>query len=142
LLHTPLVRRGIRVVLLLITAFLGARCQGLDDREYACELAIAQLIDCCPGFPVDRLACTSAFVACNGPVSDRPSLTLDESKCIFGLDCRTIEARDLCKRVPALPPAIHEECVTPPGDFGNSWFGPPRTCTYTDVSRTRGPVCP
>jgi hypothetical protein len=119
---------------------LGARCRGLDDREYLCELAVAQLLDCCAAFPVEKITC-SARHGCQG-FTEQPTLTADESRCIYGLDCADVRARGLCKVVPALKPAVHEECPPPPDMAGGGWFfGEPRKCTYTDVSETRAPVC-
>jgi hypothetical protein len=69
------------------------RCNGLEREDYACELAVAHLLDCCPHFRASHVLCETDR-GCGG-IDALPSLLDSESRCILARDhARHLRAGD------------------------------------------------
>jgi hypothetical protein len=105
---------------------LVARCDGIGEQDFLCEVAVAHLTDCCPDFPHAQIDCATVNTGC--AYSSLPALSSDESQCIMQLSCDDARRKGLCEKVPLLLPGI-ETCENPPP-----------SCFAGGVYRA--PVCP
>jgi hypothetical protein len=104
----------------------GAHCEdGIGPSDFACEVAVAQLADCCPNFEPGEVNCVTNGDGCG--YSALPDLERDESDCIRRMSCSDLRAHGVCDRVAKSPPGI-DRC------------DPDVFCA--DGSVPRNPVCP
>jgi hypothetical protein len=63
-------------------------CSGIHDDELRCELAVAQLASCCPGFDTASIDCRNRNACSNS--TTRPQLSLEQSACILDRSCEEL----------------------------------------------------
>ena len=109
---------------------------GVQEDEFECENAVAHLAGCCPNFVTTSIDCSTGD-SCNGP-----ALTLDQSQCILGASCATIQSLGLCDRASSAASGI-PICPESP-DAGNAAaepdVAPPPGC-WSAADCPAGHIC-
>ncbi|HLK36771.1 MAG TPA: hypothetical protein VKU41_08475, partial [Polyangiaceae bacterium] len=93
------------------------------------------LSGCCPNFAPSSIDCTAAD-SCNGP-----ALTVDQSQCILGSSCQTIQALGMCDRASS---AAYDKPICPgsPLDAGTpAAMTAPLPGCWAAVDCAAGRVC-
>jgi hypothetical protein len=90
-------------VAVLVAVVLG--CGGVGEDELACEEAVVQLQDCCPGFTGSRVHCTFENGGCDRAASQEPDISISQSACIRKETCSELRASGVCARALADLPA-------------------------------------
>ncbi len=104
---------------------------------FACESAVVHLVDCCPRFEAERVACTFDYQftagACDSPDTTSwqyPAISESESRCIRGTSCEQLRSSGACERAQQLQ-APH----------GSSWIGRGDRPGYSSTATEAGTAC-
>ncbi len=87
--HRPQALRLLFRAALFAWVLLPLTCSGVHDDELSCEEAASHLRSCCAGFEPASLTC-SVNPSCG--TSPSPQLGLDQSSCILGRSCESLNA--------------------------------------------------
>lgn len=104
---------------LLLAGFLamaGGWVGGLRQDELQCEEAVAKLLECCPDFRAEEIACNYSD-GCGS--TQYPALSIETSECIRDMDCETIVARSVCVRAQMAQPVSIDEDGGTSGSSGS-----------------------
>lgn len=119
-------------VLLLVITTRSVRAAGTtDDHDqfrssvFACEGAVAHLVDCCPRFDAKQIACTYDYEftagACDSPDTTSwqyPAISDAQSRCILATSCEQLRKSGVCDRAQQLDPPRGYSSSTP-GNYGS-----------------------
>lgn len=131
--------------LLLLVTTRSVRAAGSNDDHdqfrssvFACEGAVAHLVDCCPRFDAKQVACTFDYEytagACDSPDTaswQYPAISEAQSACILGTSCEQLRRSGVCERAQQLDPPRGSSSI-PTGNKGG----------YYSSGTEAGTVCP
>ena len=69
---------------------------GSDGTEFACEEAVAHLVDCCPGFDPTRVYCDHSLGGCDGSPPQGPDVSKTTGKCLRAQSCAQLQTKGYC----------------------------------------------
>ena len=135
-------RRKILITVLTLTISIARVVHAYDTDEdafrpevFACEVALATLEACCPGFDPERVYSTYRKEYTTGcdfhtTITTRPALNDLESRCVEASSCEDLRARHVCERAQTAVDYVNVERT--PLDSPVAWRAP----------SSHDPVCP
>lgn len=82
-----------------VLAVLAACGQPTTQEDFDCEVALAYLVRCCAGFPVDQAYCPEDLGFGDDPGLPNFTLSSRDSRCIQAKSCTELASDGVCSRV-------------------------------------------